>query len=63
MTDLDWMHLALRLARRGYGHTSPNPMVGAVVVVGGLLTSTLLTLFVLPVLYRFFAARAAEVEI
>jgi diaminohydroxyphosphoribosylaminopyrimidine deaminase/5-amino-6-(5-phosphoribosylamino)uracil reductase len=32
MTDLDWMHLALRLARRGYGRTSPNPMVGAVLV-------------------------------
>ena len=32
MTDLDWMRLALRLARRGYGHTSPNPMVGAVLV-------------------------------
>lgn len=29
------MRQALRLARRGYGHTSPNPMVGAVVVKGG----------------------------
>ena len=30
------MHqLALRLARRGYGATSPNPMVGAVLVKGG----------------------------
>ena len=28
------MRLALRLARRGYGATSPNPMVGAVVVRG-----------------------------
>ena len=27
--------LALRLARRGYGTTSPNPMVGAVLVKGG----------------------------
>ncbi len=35
----------------------------ATVVIGGLVTSTLLTLFVLPVLYRYFAARAAEVEI
>ena len=26
------MRLALRLARRGYGQTSPNPMVGAVLV-------------------------------
>jgi diaminohydroxyphosphoribosylaminopyrimidine deaminase/5-amino-6-(5-phosphoribosylamino)uracil reductase len=28
------MELALRLARRGYGATSPNPMVGAVLVKG-----------------------------
>src|SRR5450755_1151735 len=34
--DLDkLMLLALRLARRGYGATSPNPMVGAVLVKGG----------------------------
>ncbi|HWV98573.1 MAG TPA: bifunctional diaminohydroxyphosphoribosylaminopyrimidine deaminase/5-amino-6-(5-phosphoribosylamino)uracil reductase RibD [Candidatus Acidoferrum sp.] len=31
-SDLDLMRLALRLARRGYGATSPNPMVGAVLV-------------------------------
>jgi len=30
----DYMRLALRLARRGYGTTSPNPMVGAVLVKG-----------------------------
>ncbi len=29
------MRLALRLARRGQGQTSPNPMVGAVLVKGG----------------------------
>jgi len=29
------MRLALDLARRGYGRTSPNPMVGAVLVKGG----------------------------
>jgi diaminohydroxyphosphoribosylaminopyrimidine deaminase/5-amino-6-(5-phosphoribosylamino)uracil reductase len=29
------MRLALRLARRGYGRTSPNPMVGAVLVRAG----------------------------
>jgi diaminohydroxyphosphoribosylaminopyrimidine deaminase/5-amino-6-(5-phosphoribosylamino)uracil reductase len=29
------MRLALRLARRGYGSTSPNPMVGAVLVKNG----------------------------
>ena len=31
----DYMRLALRLARRGYGTTSPNPMVGAVLVRAG----------------------------
>ena len=29
------MRLALRLARKGFGTTSPNPMVGAVLVKGG----------------------------
>jgi diaminohydroxyphosphoribosylaminopyrimidine deaminase/5-amino-6-(5-phosphoribosylamino)uracil reductase len=33
--DLAYMRQALRLARRGYGATSPNPMVGAVLVKGG----------------------------
>jgi diaminohydroxyphosphoribosylaminopyrimidine deaminase/5-amino-6-(5-phosphoribosylamino)uracil reductase len=33
--DEHYMHLALRLARRGYARTSPNPMVGAVLVKGG----------------------------
>ena len=31
------MRLALRLARRGLGHTSPNPAVGAVLVRGGAI--------------------------
>jgi diaminohydroxyphosphoribosylaminopyrimidine deaminase/5-amino-6-(5-phosphoribosylamino)uracil reductase len=31
------MKLALRLARRGIGKTSPNPMVGAVIVKDGLI--------------------------
>lgn len=35
MSDVEFMCLALRLARRGYGATSPNPMVGAVLVKGG----------------------------
>ncbi|MCG8563812.1 MAG: bifunctional diaminohydroxyphosphoribosylaminopyrimidine deaminase/5-amino-6-(5-phosphoribosylamino)uracil reductase RibD [Desulfobacterales bacterium] len=35
MTDLDYMKLALSLARRGKGFTSPNPCVGAVVVKDG----------------------------
>jgi diaminohydroxyphosphoribosylaminopyrimidine deaminase/5-amino-6-(5-phosphoribosylamino)uracil reductase len=33
--ELRWMQTALRLAQRGYGATSPNPMVGAVLVKGG----------------------------
>jgi pyrimidine deaminase RibD-like protein len=33
--ELRWMRAALRLARRGHGATSPNPMVGAVLVKGG----------------------------
>jgi diaminohydroxyphosphoribosylaminopyrimidine deaminase / 5-amino-6-(5-phosphoribosylamino)uracil reductase len=35
MSDVQFMRLALRLARRGFGATSPNPMVGAVLVKGG----------------------------
>jgi diaminohydroxyphosphoribosylaminopyrimidine deaminase/5-amino-6-(5-phosphoribosylamino)uracil reductase len=35
MSDAHFMSLALRLARRGLGATSPNPMVGAVLVKGG----------------------------
>ena len=32
--DLHWMERALQLAKRGLGKTSPNPMVGAVLVKG-----------------------------
>jgi diaminohydroxyphosphoribosylaminopyrimidine deaminase / 5-amino-6-(5-phosphoribosylamino)uracil reductase len=35
MSDARFMRLALRLARKGYGSASPNPMVGAVLVKGG----------------------------
>ncbi|MEX2220918.1 MAG: bifunctional diaminohydroxyphosphoribosylaminopyrimidine deaminase/5-amino-6-(5-phosphoribosylamino)uracil reductase RibD [Candidatus Rokuibacteriota bacterium] len=35
MTDLQWMTRALTLAARGRGLTSPNPMVGAIVVRDG----------------------------
>lgn len=35
MADLQFMRQALRLARRAYGATSPNPMVGAVLVKRG----------------------------
>src|SRR5690349_875408 len=34
MSNAKFMRLALRFARRGYGMTSPNPMVGAVLVKG-----------------------------
>jgi len=34
-TDESFMRRALALARRGYGTTSPNPMVGAVLAKGG----------------------------
>ena len=35
MTDIEYMRRALELARRGAGHVSPNPMVGAVIVKDG----------------------------
>jgi diaminohydroxyphosphoribosylaminopyrimidine deaminase / 5-amino-6-(5-phosphoribosylamino)uracil reductase len=35
VADESFMRLALRLARRAYGRTSPNPMVGAVLVKRG----------------------------
>lgn len=39
-SDLDYMRQALRLARRGLGFTSPNPMVGAVIVKDGRVIAT-----------------------
>jgi diaminohydroxyphosphoribosylaminopyrimidine deaminase/5-amino-6-(5-phosphoribosylamino)uracil reductase len=38
--DKAWMQTALRLAARGRGRTSPNPMVGAVVVRDGRLVGS-----------------------
>src|SRR2546427_4306 len=35
LADTRFMRLALRHAARGYGQTSPNPMVGAVLVKDG----------------------------
>ena len=32
MNDNAYMQLALELAKKGCGHVSPNPMVGAVIV-------------------------------
>ena len=37
--DATWMKRAIRLARKGTGHVSPNPRVGAVVVKGGQLVA------------------------
>ncbi len=34
-TDITYMRRALELAKRGMGHVSPNPMVGAVIVKDG----------------------------
>ena len=35
MNDADYMKLALELAKKGMGKTTPNPMVGAVIVKDG----------------------------
>lgn len=35
MTDEQWMRQVLHLAKKGRGRTSPNPLVGALVVKGG----------------------------
>ena len=37
MRETHAMRRALRLARRGYGATAPNPMVGAVLIKGGAI--------------------------
>ncbi len=37
-TDTDYMTIALALAEKGRGYTSPNPMVGAVIVKHGQIT-------------------------
>jgi cobalt-zinc-cadmium resistance protein CzcA len=42
----------------GSGAEVQRPL--ATVVIGGLVTSTLLTLFVLPTVYALFRRRAAE---
>ena len=45
----------------GAGAEVQRPL--ATVVIGGLVTSTLLTLFVLPTIYGWFAPQRAEVEL
>jgi cobalt-zinc-cadmium resistance protein CzcA len=49
------------LLSHGTGSEVQRPL--AMVVTGGLVTSTMLTLLVLPALYRWFAPRRVEVEI
>lgn len=38
--DEQWMHMALQLASKGLGRTSPNPVVGAVIVNNGQVAGT-----------------------
>ena len=49
------------LLSSGVGSEVQRPL--ATVVVGGLVTSTLLTLLVLPAIYRWFAERREQVEV
>ena len=35
MIDTEYMKIAIDLARKATGYTSPNPLVGAVIVKGG----------------------------
>lgn len=39
-TDIKFMKMAIRLGRKGIGHTEPNPLVGAVVVKGEQIIAT-----------------------
>ena len=54
MCDEEHMKLALRLARRGLGKTSPNPAVGAVIVKDGRVIGT--------GYHRYFGGKHAEVD-
>ncbi|RMF71986.1 MAG: hypothetical protein D6744_17310, partial [Planctomycetota bacterium] len=49
------------LVSAGTGSEVQRPL--ALVVIGGLVTSTMLTLLVLPSVYRWFAMPVREVEI
>jgi len=52
--DENYMRQALRLARRGLGKASPNPMVGAVIVKGGRVIAR--------GYHRYFGGDHAEVD-
>jgi cobalt-zinc-cadmium resistance protein CzcA len=59
MTALvDTLGLVPAAMSTGIGSDSQKPL--AIVIVGGLLSSTLLSLFMLPLLYRLFAPTTAE---
>ncbi|GAI95639.1 unnamed protein product, partial [marine sediment metagenome] len=49
-----WMKLALRLAKKGEGKVSPNPMVGAVLIKKEKVIAT--------GYHRYFGGPHAEVE-
>ncbi len=53
-TDEKYMRQALQLARRGLGKTSPNPMVGAVIVAGDRIVAQ--------GYHRYFGGDHAEVD-
>ena len=40
LSDFEYMNQALRLALRGRGRTSPNPIVGAIVVSDGVVVGS-----------------------
>ncbi|MDD4859036.1 MAG: bifunctional diaminohydroxyphosphoribosylaminopyrimidine deaminase/5-amino-6-(5-phosphoribosylamino)uracil reductase RibD [Dehalococcoidales bacterium] len=54
LRDEKYMRLALRLARRGLGKTSPNPMVGAVIVKDGCIIGR--------GYHRYFGGKHAEIN-
>ena len=51
-----WLPLSSSgVPRRGFGDAAESRRPLGVVAVGGMVTSTLLTLFVIPVIYTLFA--------
>ncbi|MFH1651031.1 MAG: bifunctional diaminohydroxyphosphoribosylaminopyrimidine deaminase/5-amino-6-(5-phosphoribosylamino)uracil reductase RibD [Chloroflexota bacterium] len=54
MSDEEYMKMALRLARRGRYRTSPNPMVGAVIVRDGRVIGS--------GYHRYFGGKHAEIN-
>jgi diaminohydroxyphosphoribosylaminopyrimidine deaminase/5-amino-6-(5-phosphoribosylamino)uracil reductase len=54
MSDIEFMKRSLKLARRGAGKTSPNPLVGAIIVKGDRIVGE--------GYYRYFGGKHAEVN-